>query len=133
VATATGTAAPTTGTTTAEAAIRVTSGPAIGGEPQTPKGALEGMLEESEEEPEMALELVPKVVPEEVPAEGAMIIVHAVAPSPSYGAPASFSSAPRIAAVAGAASGAGLEIVLGHPTPYASDDIPLGKDVSMTH
>jgi hypothetical protein len=91
----------------------VTLGPATGGEHQTPEGVPKDVLEESEEEPKMAPELVPEVVPEEVLAEGAMITACMAAPSPSRGAPA--------------ASGTGLEVVLVHPTPYAQDDIPLGK------
>jgi hypothetical protein len=124
-----GTAAPTIGTTATEATIRVTPGPVIGGEPQTPKGVLEDVMEEFEEEPRMALELVP----EEVPVEGAMITMRAAAPSLSHDTPASFSPAPRIAAAKGAASGAVLEVVLRHPTPYALDDIPLGETVSTAH
>jgi hypothetical protein len=83
----------------------------------------------------MVPELVPEVVPEEVPAEGAIIAPHAVAPSPSHGAPAPFSPTSRTAATAGAAVGtaAGLVVVLEHPTPYASDDIPLGEAMSMAH
>jgi hypothetical protein len=111
----------------------VTPGPATGGEPQTLEGVLEGMMEESEGEPEMALEPVPEVVLEEVPAEGAMIATCAVTPSPSHGAPVPSSLAPRVAAAVGATSGAGLEVVLEHPTPYASDDIPLDEVVSTTH
>jgi hypothetical protein len=91
------------------------------------------VLEESEEELEMALEPVPEVVPEEVRAEGPMIAARTTAPSPSHGAPASFSPAPNIAAAAEAASGTGLEVVPGHPTPYVSDDIPLSEAVSMPH
>jgi hypothetical protein len=132
-ATATGTAAPTIGTTAAEAAVGVTPGSATSGKPQTPKGVPEDVSEESEEEPEMAPEPVPEVVPEEVPAEGAMITVHVAAPSPSHGAPAPSSPVPRIATATGVASGTGLEVVLGHPTPYVSDDIPLGEAMSMAH
>jgi hypothetical protein len=62
-----------------------------------------------------------------------MIATRAATPSPSHGTPAPFSSVPRIAATRGAASGAGLAVVLGHPTPYAPDDIPLGEVVSMAH
>jgi hypothetical protein len=62
-----------------------------------------------------------------------MIAARAVAPSPSHGVPASSSPAPRIAASVGVASGVGLEVVMGHPTPYAPDDIPRGKAVSTAH
>jgi hypothetical protein len=110
-----------------------TPGPATDDGPQTPKGVPEDVMEESEEEPEMAPEPVPEVVSEEVPAEGAMIAVHAAAPSPSHGALAPSSPVPRIAAGTGDVSDAGLEVVLGHPTPYASDGIPLGKAVSIAH
>jgi hypothetical protein len=93
----------------------------------------EDVLEELEEEPEMAPEPVPEVVLEEVPAEGAMITTHVVAPFPSHGAPVPSSPAPCIAATAGAASDAGLEVVLGHPTPYALYNISLGEVVSTAH
>jgi hypothetical protein len=53
------------------------------------------------------------------------------APSPSHGAPAPSSPAPHIAASTGAVSGVGLEVVLGHRTPYAPDDIPLGGVLSV--
>jgi hypothetical protein len=33
----------------------------------------------------------------------------------------------------GAAADEGLEVVLGHPTPYASGDISMGEAVSMAH
>jgi hypothetical protein len=128
-----GTAASTVGTTATEAAIRVTPGPATSDGPQTPKGVPKDVLEESEEEPEMVPELVPEVVLEEVPTERAMITARAAAPSPSHGAPVPSSLAPLIATGMGAASGTGLEVVLGHPTPYAPDDIPLGEVVSTAH
>jgi hypothetical protein len=57
----------------------------------------------------------------------------AVAPSPSHGVPAQFLLVPCIAAAAGAASSVGLEVVLGHPSPYAPDDIPLGEAMSTAH
>jgi hypothetical protein len=129
VATAAGTTTPAVGTIIIEAAVRTTLGTATGGERRTPEGIPEDVLEESEE-PTMAPEQAPEVVPEEVPAKGAMIAVCALAPSPSHVVPAPFSLAPRTAAVTGAAAGAGLEVVLGHPTPYAPDDIPLGEAVS---
>jgi hypothetical protein len=91
------------------------------------------VLVESEVEPEVAPELVPEVVLKEIPMEGAMIAASAVAPSPSHGASAPSPPVPRIAAAVGAASGTGLEVVLGHPTPYAPDDIPLGEAVSTAH
>jgi hypothetical protein len=133
VASATGTAAPAAGTTTTEPAVGVTSGPATSGDPQTPEGVLEDVLEESEEEVEVAQESVPKAVSGEVPIEGAMIAAHMVTPSPSHGAPVPSPSSPRIAAAAGAASGAELEVVLGHPAPYALGDIPLDKVMSTAH
>jgi hypothetical protein len=97
------------------------------------------VLEELEEEPEMApkpmLELVPEVMPKEVPTEGAMIVAHTSAPSPPHGASAMSSPAPHAAAAVSAAAGAavGLEVILGHPTLYASDDIPMYEVVSMAH
>jgi hypothetical protein len=69
------------GTTTAETAIRATSGSAIGSEPQIPKVVLEDVLEESEKEPEVLPEPVPKVVLGEVPTEGAMIAMRTTTPS----------------------------------------------------
>jgi hypothetical protein len=62
-----------------------------------------------------------------------MISVHAVTPSLSHGAPAPSSLAPRIAAAVGVASGVGLEVVLGHPTPYVPGDITLDEAVSTAH
>jgi hypothetical protein len=93
------------------------------------------VLELSKEEPDMAPELVPEVVLEEVPMEGAMIVVRTAAPSPSHGAPAMSSSAPHAATAVGAAASAaaGLEVVLGHPTLYVLDNIPLDEAVSTTH
>jgi hypothetical protein len=89
---------------------------------------------ESEGEPEVALEPVPEVVHEEAPAEGAMIVVcAAVAPLPSHGARAPLSSAPRRATASRAATGEQMEVVLGHSTPYASDDISMGEAVSTAH
>jgi hypothetical protein len=127
VATSMGTAAPAVGTT----AVTVAPGLAVGGLPQTPKGVPEDVLEEVEEEPEMVLELVPEVVL----VEGAMITVRAAAPSPPCGASAASSLVPRAVAVAGATSNAmvGLEVILGHPTLYATDDIPLDEAVSTAH
>jgi hypothetical protein len=109
-ATATGSPALATGTTIVEAAVGVTPGLATGGEPQTLEGVLEDVLEESEEEPEMAPELVTEVVQGEVPAEGAMIAVRAVTPSPSHGAASPSSSAPRVVAATDATSIVGLEV-----------------------
>jgi hypothetical protein len=51
---------------------------------------------------------------------GAMIAVHtAAAPPPSRGARAPVTP--------------GVEVVLGHPTPYAPDDISLGEAMSSAH
>jgi hypothetical protein len=63
---------------------------------------------------EVASELVPEVVREEAPTEGAMIAVHR-------------------ATVSGAATGKGMEVVLGHPTPYAPGDISVGEAMSTAH
>jgi hypothetical protein len=91
-------------------------------------------VEDSEREPKVALEPVPEVVWEEALAEGAMIVVCAVvAPPPSRGAQAPPSSAPRRAAASGAATGEGMEVVLGHPAPYALGDISAGQAVSTAH
>jgi hypothetical protein len=58
-----------------------------------------------------------------------------VAPSPTHGASAASSLAPRAGAATGAAAGAvvGPEVILGHPTLYAPDDIPLDEALSMSH
>jgi hypothetical protein len=40
---------------------------------------------------------------------------------------------PRTAVALGAATGAEMEVVLGHPTPYAPDDISRGEVVSTAH
>jgi hypothetical protein len=127
-------AASAVGTTAAGAAVGATPGPAPDGEPRTPEGVPEDVVEDSEEDPEVALEPVPEVVREEAPADGAMIAVHtAVAPPPSRGARAPFSSVPRTVATSGAATGEGMEVVQGHPTPYAPGDISVGEAVSMAH
>jgi hypothetical protein len=92
-------------------------------------------LEESEEEPEMVLELVPEVVPEEVPVAGAMIVVHAAAPSLPHGAAEASSPAP-CAAVALDISADVVgepEMVMGQPAFHAPDDNPLDEVVSMAH
>jgi hypothetical protein len=74
------------------------------------------------------------VVQEEAPTEGAMIAARmAVAPPPSRGARAPLSSAPRRAAASGAAAGEGMEVVLGHPTPYTSGDISVSEAMSTAH
>jgi hypothetical protein len=126
-------AATAMGTAATDADVRATLGPAPVSEPRTPEGVPEDVVE-SEGESEVAPEPVPEVVREEAPAEGAMIAVRAVvAPLPSYGARAPLSSAPHRAAASGAATGKGLEVVLWHPTPYASGDISVGEAVSMFH
>jgi hypothetical protein len=96
--TTTGTAFPVIGTTAAEKVVEVTPWPATDGEPQTPKGVPKDALEKLEEEVKMAPESVLVVVLEDVPAEGDMIAVCVAAPSPSHGALAPSSPAPRIAA-----------------------------------
>jgi hypothetical protein len=102
-------------------------------EPWTPEGVPEDVVE-SEGEPEVALEAVPEVVQEEAPAEGAMIAVHvAAAPPPSRGAHAPLLSLPHRAAASGAATGKGMEAVLGHPTSYAPGDISVSEVVSTAH
>jgi uncharacterized protein (DUF3084 family) len=40
---------------------------------------------------------------------------------------------PRRAAASGATTGEGMEVVLGHPTPYTSGDISVGEAMSTTH
>jgi hypothetical protein len=89
---------------------------------------------ESKGEPEVAPELVPEAVQEEAPAEGAMIAIRtAAAPPPSRGARTPLSSVPHRAAASGAATGEGMEVVLGHPTPYVPGVISVGEAVSTTH
>jgi hypothetical protein len=129
-----GIAASAAGTTAAETVVTVTPGSAPDGEPWTPEEVPEDVLEESEEESEVAPGPVPEVVQEEAPTEGAMIAVcTTVAPPPSCGARAPFSSVPYTATASGPATDAGMEVVLGHPTPYALDDISLGEAVSTAH
>jgi hypothetical protein len=91
------------------------------------------VLEKSEEEPEVAPEPVPVVVPGEVLAEGAKIATRTETPSPSHGTPVPSPSSPHIAAFMGTASGAGLEVVLGHPAHYAPGDVPLDEAVTTAH
>jgi hypothetical protein len=63
-----------------------------------------------------------------------MIAVRTVtAPPPSRSARAPLSSAPRRAAASGAAAGEGMEVVLGHSTPYAPGDISVSEAVSTAH
>jgi hypothetical protein len=89
---------------------------------------------ESKGEPEVAPKAVPEVVQEEALAEGAMITIHAaVAPPPSRGAHTPLSLVPCKAVASGAAAGEGMEVVLGHPTPYARGDISVGEAMSTTH
>jgi hypothetical protein len=57
----------------------------------------------------------------------------AVAPPPSRGARTPLSSVPCKAATSGAATGEGMEVVLGHPTPYTRGDISVGEAMSTTH
>jgi hypothetical protein len=86
------------------------------------------------EEPKVAPKPEPEIVREEAPTEGVMITVcTVVAPPPSRGARAPFSSSPRTVVALRAATDAGMEVVLGHPTPYASDDISLGEAMSTAH
>jgi hypothetical protein len=40
---------------------------------------------------------------------------------------------PRRTASSGAITGEGMEVVLGHPTPYAPGDISVGEPVSTAH
>jgi hypothetical protein len=126
-----GTTTPTAGTTAITVAVGVAPGSAVGGLPQTPEGVPEDVLEESEEEPEM----VSEPVPEEVPTKGAMITARTTSPSPPRGASVASSPAPHAAATAGAAASAavGPEVILGHPTLYTPDYIPLDEAVSMAH
>jgi hypothetical protein len=93
------------------------------------------VLEESEEELEMVSELVLEVVPEEVPVERAMIVVHAGAPSLPHGAAELSSPTHHVAAATDATASVVGEpkVVMGHPTFYVLDDIPLHEVVSTAH
>jgi hypothetical protein len=114
-----------TGAAAVDAVVRAALGLAPANEPRTPEGVLEDVME-SEGEPE--------VVQEEAPAEGAMIAVRtAVAPLPSRGVRAPISSALHRAADSGAAASEGMEVVMGHPTPYALGDIFMSEAVSTAH
>jgi hypothetical protein len=118
-----------TGATAVDAVVRAALGLAPTNEPRTPEGVLEDVME-AEGEPEVA----PEVVQEEAPAEGAMIAVRtAVAPLPSRGVRAPISSALHRAADSGAAASEGMEVVMGHPTPYALGDIFMSEVVSTAH
>jgi hypothetical protein len=88
---------------------------------------------DSEGEPEVAPEVAPEAVPKVAQEEAIIAVRTAVAPPSSRGAHAPLSSAPRRAATSGAAAGEGMEVVLGHPTPYAPGDISVREAVSMTH
>jgi hypothetical protein len=89
---------------------------------------------ESKGEPEVALKPVLEVVQEEAPVEGVMIAVRmAAAPPPSHDAYTPLLSAPHRVTASGATIDEGVEVVLGHPTPYVSGDISMGEAVSTTH
>jgi hypothetical protein len=64
-----------------------------------------------------------------------MIVAHTATPSPPHGAAVASSLAPRAAVAVGAAAGVivGPEVIMGHPTFYAPDDIPLDEAVSTAH
>jgi hypothetical protein len=127
-------AASAIGTATTDAAVGVTPGLAPDSEPRTPEGVPKDMVEDSEKESEVAPEPFPEVVREEAPAEGTVITVRtAAAPPPSRGARAPLSSALHTVAAPGVATGEGMEVVLGHPTSYASGDISVGAAVSTAH
>jgi hypothetical protein len=122
VATVVSSVAPVASTTTLASAIEAALELATDEMPQTPEGVPEDVLEEPQEEPEMFLELVPKGVT----VEGVMIITHVVAPSLPHDATEVPSLTCRTAAAADATiSFVGeLEVVMGHPTFHALDDIP---------
>jgi hypothetical protein len=120
-------------TAAADAVVGAAPGLAPISEPWTPEGVPEDVVE-FEGEPEVASEAVPDVVQEEAPVEGAMIAVRLMAaPLPSRGAHTPLSSTPRRAATSGATAGEGMEVVLGHPTPYAPSDISVSEAVSTAH
>jgi hypothetical protein len=122
-------AAAATGTAAVDAVVGVAPGPAPVSKPRTPEGIPEDVVE-SKGEPEA----VPEVAQEEAPADGAMIAVRvAVTPPSSRGACTLLLSAPRRAAASGAVAGEGMEVVLGHPTPYAPGDFSVSEAVSTAH
>jgi hypothetical protein len=120
------------GAAAADVVVGAAPGPAPINEPWSPKGVPEDVVEyegELEVVPEAVLEVV-----QEAPTEGAMITIHtAAAPPPSHGARAPLSSASHRAIASGAATGEGMEVVLGLPTPYASGDISMSEAVSTVH
>jgi hypothetical protein len=129
-ATATGMVASVVGTAVADAAIKATPGPAPDGQPQTPEGVPEDMVEDSEGELEVVPELVPEVVREEALVKGVMITVarrwllrHPVVHKHHF----------RWCPCKVAATGEGMEVVQGHPTPYAPGDISVGEAVNAAH
>jgi hypothetical protein len=64
-----------------------------------------------------------------------MVIAYTASPSPPHGATEASSPAPRAAAAVDTAAGVvgELEVVMGHPTFHAPDDIPLDEAVSTAH
>jgi hypothetical protein len=57
----------------------------------------------------------------------------ALTPPPSHGVRAPPSSVPLRAVTLGAATGKGMEVVLGHPSPYAPGNISVGEALSTAH
>jgi hypothetical protein len=116
----------------ADTVVGAAPGPAPVSEPRNPKGVPEDVMD-YEGELEVASEAVLEAV-QEAPADGAMIAVHTtVVPPPSHGARAPLSLAPRRATASGAATGKGMEVVLGHPTPYSPGDISMSEAMSTAH
>jgi ribosomal protein S27E len=126
--------APTVGTATLVTAAEVALELAADDTPQTPEGVPEDVFEESEEEPEMLSELAPEVVLEEVPVEGAMIVAHVADPLPHGAVEASPPAPPHSYSHRRCCRCCGEpEVVMGHPTSHALDDIPVDEAVSMAH
>jgi hypothetical protein len=101
-----------------------------GGTPQTP----EGVLVDAPESPADAPEVVPSPSLVEVLAEVVMPIMCSMAPSSPLAAAATSSSTLGAAAPADAVADAveETEVVMGHPTYHAPDDISLDGVVSTT-
>jgi hypothetical protein len=106
------------GVAAADLVVGAALGPAPVSEPRNPKGVPEDIMD-YEVEPEVASEAALEVVQE--------------APPPSHGARAPLLLAPRRATASGAATGKGMEVVLGHPTPNSPGDISMSEAMSTAH
>jgi hypothetical protein len=121
--------APVAGATVPAVAAEAVLELVASGTHQTP----EGVPEDVPEGPVNAPKMVSSLSPVEVLAEGAMPIVRIAVPSRPLAAAVASSSALGTAAPADAATDAvgEPEVVMGHPTCHAPDDISLDGAVSM--